>query len=161
MKNLVVTVVVVIGVFLFGGCMAGYESMSDHHQHQMTTKDIVTLTKEGVSDSLIIIQIRATHSEFQLSTQDILSLKKEGVGDGVIGEMISTTDHPVSGEYYPRDYYYFDLGYLPWWGMPLYYPAYHFPVLYRPHYVRPYVHYGHFYQPHTGIGRIPRHGGRR
>ncbi len=167
MKNPVVTVVVAIGVLLFSGCMAGYESTSDHQQRQMTTQDIVTLTNEGVSDSLIIMQIRATRSVFKLSTQDILNLKKDGVADGVIGEMISTTDHPASTEYYPRDYYYYNLGYLrgDWWwdswGMPFYYPMYHFPVMYRSYYAQPYVHFGHFYQPHGSGGRIPQHGGHR
>ncbi len=168
MKNIAVTVVMAFGVLLFSGCMAGYESTSDHNQRQMTTQDIVTMTKEGVSDSLIITQIRATHSRFKLSTQDILNLKKDSVADGVIGEMISTSDHSVSGEYYPRDYYYLNLGYLygDWWwdswGMPFYYPMYHFPVLYRSYYYdQPYIHYGHFYQPHNVGGRMPRHGGHR
>lgn len=160
------TVVMALGILAFSGCMTAYESTSEHRQRQMTTQDIVTMTKEDISDSLIIAQIRATHSEFNLSTQDILNLKKEGVGDGVIGEMISTADHTVSNGYYPRDYYYYNLGYLygDWWwdswGMPFYYPMYSFPVMYRSYYAQPYVHYGYFSHPYGGGGVI-RNGGHR
>jgi hypothetical protein len=167
MKNLAVAVIVVLGVFIFSGCMVGYEGISVHNQRQMTPQDIVTMTKEGVDDSLIVAQIRATRSVFSLTTQDILNLKKEGVADSVIGEMISTTDHSVADEFYPRDYYYYNLGYLygDWWwnswGMPFYYPMYHFPVLYQSYYFNPFFHSGHFYQPHNAAGRISRHGGHR
>jgi hypothetical protein len=166
MKNAIIMLMAATGILLFSGCMTGYGSISDHQKRQMTTQEIVTMTTEGISDSLIISQIRATHSEFTLSSQDILNLKKAGVSEGVIGEMIYTSDHPASSESYPRDYYYVSLGYL-WnnwwwdpWGIPLYYPSYHFPVLYRSGFYQPYTHFGHFAAPHWGGGGTSHRGGR-
>jgi hypothetical protein len=166
MKNAIFVLMAATGILLFSGCMAGYGSISDHQKRQMTTQEIVTMTTEGVSDSLIITQIRTTHSEFTLSSQDILDLKKAGVSDGVVGEMISTSDRPASSEFNPRDYYYLNLGYL-WdnwwwdsWGIPLFYPMYHFPVMYRSDHVRPFTHIRHFTAPHWGGGGTPHRGGR-
>jgi hypothetical protein len=95
MKNIVIVLMAATGILLFSGCMTGYGSISDHQKRQMTTREIVTMTTEGVSDSLIIAQIRATHSEFTLSSQDILNLKKAGVSDGVVIESQRMRCRPV------------------------------------------------------------------
>lgn len=58
--------------------------------------DVISLTQSGVSEGVIINQIRSTGSSFQLSTGDIQYLKGSGVTDGVINEMISSRNRPVA-----------------------------------------------------------------
>jgi hypothetical protein len=56
----------------------------------MSLDDIKSLAKAGVSDEVIISQIRATGTLFRLSTQNILDLKDSGVSQPVIDFMIKT-----------------------------------------------------------------------
>jgi hypothetical protein len=58
--------------------------------------DIVNMSRSGVSDSVIIAQIRASRSVYRLSTNDTIWLRQQGVSDAVVGEMVST------GYYYTR-----------------------------------------------------------
>lgn len=57
---------------------------------QLSTDDIKKMTKAGISDDVIISQIKATKSVFYLSSADIIDLKKAGVSQRVINEMIQT-----------------------------------------------------------------------
>ncbi|HTS19707.1 MAG TPA: YXWGXW repeat-containing protein [Verrucomicrobiae bacterium] len=52
--------------------------------------DIKQLAKAGVSDEVIISQIRNSHSVYQLSTSEIIDLKDAGVSERVIDFMINT-----------------------------------------------------------------------
>ncbi|MGA2602665.1 MAG: YXWGXW repeat-containing protein [Verrucomicrobiia bacterium] len=52
--------------------------------------DIKELAKAGVSDEVIISQIRNSHSVYQLSTAEIIDLKDSGVSERVIDFMINT-----------------------------------------------------------------------
>ena len=52
--------------------------------------DVKMLAKAGVSDEVILSQIRNTHAVFQLSTADILDLKETGVSERVIDFMINS-----------------------------------------------------------------------
>ena len=112
------------------GCMVGYHGMYEKcdsaatAERQMTTKDVITMSQEGISDSLIVAQIHATHSVFALSTQDILDLQKAGVSDHVIQTMIdSPNSHNRSNMVINRILLESDP--WPYWGA--YYGPYYYP----------------------------------
>ena len=52
--------------------------------------DVKELARAGVSDEVIISQIRNSHSVYQLSTAEIIDLKDAGVSEKVIDFMINT-----------------------------------------------------------------------
>ncbi len=53
----------------------------------MGLADVVALSASGISDSIIVNQMRTTGATFRLGTEEILFLKKNGVHDDVIIEM--------------------------------------------------------------------------
>jgi uncharacterized protein YcfJ len=55
--------------------------------NQMTIAQVVDLTKQGVSPSVIIDKIRLTNSKFNLAANDIQYLKQQGVSQQVIDAM--------------------------------------------------------------------------
>ena len=55
--------------------------------------DIKALAKAGVSDEVIISQIRNSHVAYHLSTADIIDLKDAGVSEKVIDFMINTASY--------------------------------------------------------------------
>lgn len=57
---------------------------------QMSLGDVEALSRSGVSDDLIISQIRSSNSAFHLNTNDIIALRDAGVSDRVIDCMINT-----------------------------------------------------------------------
>ena len=67
----------------------------------LTIADVEALTKAGISDDLIISQIRNSRTVYYLTAQDIIALKNHGVSDRVINFMINTQSqvgsHQVSG----------------------------------------------------------------
>lgn len=52
--------------------------------------DIKAMAKAGVSDDVIISQIKNTHSAYRLSSADIIDLHNSGVSDRVVDFMINT-----------------------------------------------------------------------
>ncbi len=52
--------------------------------------DVKALARAGVSDEVILSQIRNSHSVYQLSTAEIIDLKDAGVSEKVIDFMINT-----------------------------------------------------------------------
>jgi surface antigen len=58
--------------------------------------DIEQLVHAGVSDDLIISDIRSSHTVYQLSTADIIDLKKAGVSERVIDVMIDSPNAVVA-----------------------------------------------------------------
>ncbi len=58
--------------------------------------DVVSMSQAGVSDPVIISQIRTTGSAFNLSSNDTIFLKQQGVTDAVLTEMLATANR------YPR-----------------------------------------------------------
>ena len=56
----------------------------------MDLPDIKMLAKSGVSDEVILSQIRNSHSVYRLSAAEILDLKDAGVSEKVIDFMINT-----------------------------------------------------------------------
>jgi len=53
--------------------------------------DVKMLARSGISDGVIISQIRNSRSVYRLSAADILDLKAGGVSEKVINYMINTT----------------------------------------------------------------------
>ena len=56
----------------------------------MSLADIKMLAKSGISDEVILSQIRNSHTVYHLSTAEILDLKDAGVSEKVIDFMIDT-----------------------------------------------------------------------
>ena len=56
----------------------------------LTIADVEALSKAGISDDLIISQIRNSRTVYYLTAQDIIALKNHGVSEGVINFMINT-----------------------------------------------------------------------
>jgi uncharacterized protein YcfJ len=79
-----------------GGAMVGSQiekpgqttsSSQTASANQMTTQQIVDLSKQGVNEAVIIDRIRMTNSKFTLTASDIDYLKQEGVSQNVINAM--------------------------------------------------------------------------
>ncbi|MBI3099130.1 MAG: glycine zipper family protein [Planctomycetes bacterium] len=61
----------------------------------LTTDEVIRLSQAGVSDPVIVNQIRASGSTFELSADDILRLKEAKVSDEVLTAMIQTRRAPA------------------------------------------------------------------
>lgn len=55
----------------------------------ITKEEIVKLSKEGVSEEIILAKIAQDKTVFNLTADEILELKKEGVGEKVIAQMLN------------------------------------------------------------------------
>ena len=56
----------------------------------LTVADVQSLVKAGISDDLIISQIRNSRTVYYLTASDIIALKNAGVSEKVINFMINT-----------------------------------------------------------------------
>jgi hypothetical protein len=63
---------------------------SNNEGQSMRPADVVALVKSGLSDEVIVSQIRSSKVTFHLSTAEIIDLKNSGVSDKVINFMINT-----------------------------------------------------------------------
>ena len=63
----------------------------------LSTADVKALAKAGMSDEVIISQIRSTHTGYHLSTAEIIELKDAGVSNRVIDFMINSTGNSLAG----------------------------------------------------------------
>ena len=80
--------------------------------------DVVSMSQSGVSDPVIISQIRTTGSVFHLSSNDTIYLEQQGVSDPVITEMLATANrYPPRRIYTP----------VPVYPAPVYQPVYVVP----------------------------------
>lgn len=59
-------------------------------REQLTIYDVEALSKNGISDDVIIGQIQNTGSVFYLTTDQIIELKQAGVSEKVIEYMVQT-----------------------------------------------------------------------
>ena len=62
------------------------------HRWPLGMMDVVSMSQSGVSDPVIISQIRTTGSAFHLSSNDTIFLKQQGVSDAVLTEMLATAN---------------------------------------------------------------------
>lgn len=109
----------------------------------ISKEQIIEMSKSGVSDDVIISQIKATQSTFMLSSEEIIFLKQAGVSDNVINFMVQTgveipraimVEPPVNIRYY----YSYDPWYDYWWCDPWY----------------DHWHWRHRWHHHHGVGII-------
>ncbi len=54
----------------------------------MTNDEVISLSKAGLSQSIIIGKIRTGKSNFDLSTNSLIKLKQEGISDEIVGAML-------------------------------------------------------------------------
>lgn len=146
MKRTFIAAIVLAGTLMAVGCTPGRYSQYDRSSRTipdslstMKKQDIVSLSKAGISDSLIIAMVDVSNSWFNLKTQDVIDLKNAGVSDNVIHALIGAT--PPSAEqngsgtgryayYYPPYYWY--AGYTPYWYDPFwYYPSFYYGYNYH------------------------------
>ena len=59
-------------------------------KESLSIYDIEAMSKNGLSDNVIISQIQSTKSVFHLTTEQIIDLKKSGVSETVIEYMIES-----------------------------------------------------------------------
>ena len=60
------------------------------HGQQLTLDDVKEMSKNGLSDNVIIGQIQNTRSVFHLTSDQIIELKQAGVSEKVIEYMMQT-----------------------------------------------------------------------
>ena len=72
----------------------------------LTIPDIKELTKAGISDEVILSQIRNSHTVYRLNTAEIIDLKDTGVSQRVIDAMINTAGQYPQGPPPPPPRYY-------------------------------------------------------
>ena len=74
---------------------------------QQSLSDIAQMSQQGLSDGVIISQIRATRSVFILSPEQLAWLHQQGVSDGVVMEMQQTASRvpPPHARVYARPVY--------------------------------------------------------
>lgn len=123
MKRVLLMAAIILLTLGSMGC--GYTSLRRPEQtapekNPMTVNEVITLSNDGVGDSVIIAQIQATQSAFALSTQEIVHLKNSGVSERVIAAMIMTDGRSRKGAgtyvYAPYPYYGYPRSY---WGLSL------------------------------------------
>jgi hypothetical protein len=103
----------------------------------VSVEDVITLSRAGVSEEVILAKIQTAGVIAKPSTEQIVALKQAGVSDRVIEAMLTARapvavapERPVIHyryEYYPRWYY------SPWWwyGWPFPYWHLHFHWRFR------------------------------
>ena len=64
----------------------------------LTVMDVKSLVKAGVSDDLVISQIRNSRTVYHLNTADIVDLKNSGVSEKIIDFMINTPTQVQSAQ---------------------------------------------------------------
>jgi hypothetical protein len=153
MKPTLICAVILAAFLTVTGCTSPRYAMYRRHQEadtltMMKKQDVVSLTKAGVSDSLIVTMLAVSHSWFQLTPQDVLDLKSAGVSDKVINAMLlSDQPYAENNRRAPDGYYYYDPYYYYWY--PGYYPSwyYYYPSFYFGYnYYRPlYVSHGAYF----------------
>jgi hypothetical protein len=142
----------IIGIVLacslaVAGCASGQQSARNSERYggrdslaQITTHDVVAMSRAGISDSTIVTVIKASGSYFALSADDVIALADSGVSDNVINAMIVSGEKMNEAEqatpvyvypWYP--YYVYDPFWDPWYyrGYGWYYPVYTFNFGFR------------------------------
>ncbi len=123
MKAQMLLVTALTGLIL-GGCASGQYTQTTRDRtaridtvHALKIADIVSMSKSGVSDSLIIAMMDATDSWYRLKPQEVIDLKNAGLSDRVIAAMLQAPPEPAKpAERVVRYYYVPD----PWWGWGTY-----------------------------------------
>ena len=121
------TPLLIIIAVIAAGCASEQYTQTPRGRHlpadsvkAMTMQDVITLSKNGVSDSLIIGMLDATDTWFRMTPQNVVEMKNAGVSDRVIAAMMeqpSSTEPPtVIYRYYDPTPGYWYGWYSPWYG---------------------------------------------
>jgi hypothetical protein len=68
-------------------CAFSY-TLATAQENPMTNDEVITLTKAGLSPSIIIGKIRSSKTNFDLSTDSLIKLKQSGVTDDIVAAML-------------------------------------------------------------------------
>ncbi|MGI8786787.1 MAG: hypothetical protein ACR2HG_03355 [Pyrinomonadaceae bacterium] len=74
-------------LFVISFCMVASVAVRAQNE-TVTNQEVISLTKAGLSKSIIINKIRTSKSNFNLSTDALIELKKAGVDDDVVAAML-------------------------------------------------------------------------
>jgi len=74
--------------FLVVAFCLGVTFVAEAQDETMTNEEVISLTKAGLSKSLIIDKIRTSKSKYDLSTDALIKLKKANVDDDVVAAML-------------------------------------------------------------------------
>jgi hypothetical protein len=130
---LIFGVALACSVALLGCASDQLATRSESTVAPLTTHDITSLSKAGVSDSVIVAMINVTGSRFNLKPGDVVALADSGVSSNVLQAMIkkpeTSKQEKQSHVVYARPWYpyYWDsyYPYDPFWD-PWFYPGYSF-----------------------------------
>lgn len=118
--NKFLTIIIIIISFL-NITLSNAEDITHEMSTPMSQEDVIALSKSGLSNDVIIGQMKATRSTFFLSNEEIIALKEAGVSNDIIAHMVSTSAPipkaiKVSDPVRVRYYYQYDPWYDYWRG---------------------------------------------
>jgi hypothetical protein len=58
-------------------------------EETLTNEEVISLSKAGLNNSIIVDKIRTSKSKFDLSTDALIKLKKAGISDDIVGAMLA------------------------------------------------------------------------
>ena len=64
-------------------------------RNAMSIQEVVDMSRSGVSDGVIVNQIRSSGTAFRLTPADVTNLHQQGVTDPVINAMLESGRRPV------------------------------------------------------------------
>lgn len=76
---------IILPVFVTMLCFAGVS----FGQEVLTNDEVISLSKAGLSSSIIIDKIRTSKSNFDLSTDSLIKLKQVGISDDIVSAMLA------------------------------------------------------------------------
>lgn len=74
------------------------------HAGDLTTRDIVELSRSGLGDEVLIALVDVDGGPFDLSPADLLDLKTEGLSDRVLAALVRAGRHRMPADDYPQDF---------------------------------------------------------
>jgi hypothetical protein len=83
--------------------IAQAQAQASANQSANIMQEVITLSQQHQSDSVIITRIRTSGVAFQLTADDILNLKAQGVSDAVINEMQASVRRVPTRQVYVRE----------------------------------------------------------
>lgn len=86
----------VVSILLFSLLLC-FSAATVFAQDEMTNDEVISLTKAGLSGSIIVGKIKTTKTNFDLSTDALIKLKQAGVGDDVVAAMLEAKSGKSSG----------------------------------------------------------------
>ena len=82
MRKMLLTFMI-LAIFVFGSTV-----IVTAQDEVVTNQDIISMTKAGLDQNIIINKIRTSNAKFDLSTNGLIELKKENVPDLVVHVML-------------------------------------------------------------------------